>query len=69
MKIHHALPDQGGQELMETLCNMLVVPVRNESKPGLLRFTSFRTGGPINVVFDPRDVTCNTCQHVWRKIR
>jgi hypothetical protein len=56
-----------GDDLMETLCNRIVVPVRNEAET----ITSFKTavGNPIQCVFTAGDVTCNTCQHVWRNIR
>lgn len=63
---HHLLPDQGGRDVMETLCNILVIPSRT-----LDAITHFETraGNRIQCVFEPRDVNCNTCQHVWRNIR
>lgn len=67
---HHVLPDQGGRDVMETLCDLLVVPIRDVSREQ--RITEFRTYEAFNIiqcVFDPRDVSCNTCQHVWRNIK
>lgn len=69
MKIHHALLREFlGHDQIETLCNRLVVVVRDDAD----RPTSFKTspaGNTIQLTEEPRDVTCNTCQHVWRNIR
>lgn len=64
---HHALPDQGGRDMMETLCNIVIVPQRGTDD----RITSFKTlaGHEIQIMFDERGVSCNTCQHIWRNIR
>lgn len=65
---HHVLPDQGGRDVMETLCNILIVPQRDNEQ----RITSFKTWSgqnPIQIMFDERGVTCNTCQHIWRNIK
>lgn len=70
MKIHHVLfSDFIGRDMLETLCNRLVMVEREPGDDG--RVTGFITeaGNRIQCVTDPRDVNCNTCQHVWRNIR
>lgn len=64
---HHVLPDQGGKDVMETLCNILIVPQRGDDE----KITSFKTvaGNPIQIMFDDRGVSCSTCQYVWRNIK
>lgn len=68
MKIHHVLMhDFIGRDQMETLCNRLVRVQRGtDDRPTI--FTTEK-GTVFNCVMDPRDVTCNTCQHVWRNIK
>ena len=69
MKIHHVLLiDHIGQSVMETLCNRIVYPQRDEAQT----IIGFRTerGNTIQCdVYNGRSVTCNTCQHVWRNIK
>ena len=67
-RIHHVLPETIPDDgLMETLCNRAVKVSR--SGDFLSGFTTVPVGNVIQCVFDARDVTCNTCQHVWRNIR
>lgn len=67
---HLLLAEQFGQPAMETLCNRLVFPIRGEINGAdqILAFAS-EAGNQIQCVFDARDVSCNTCAHVWRNIR
>lgn len=67
-RIHHMLPDQGGQDVMETLCNILVVPVRNPDEH-ILYFYTLIGENPIQCMFDERGVSCNVCQKVWNSLR
>lgn len=77
MKIHQALlQDFIGRDVIETLCNRVVVVVRKDNNPegppiGFKTSPSatWPEGRTIQIVENPCDVTCNTCQHVWRKIR
>lgn len=64
---HHVLPDQAGNDTMETLCNLIVTPVRDH-EDRIVHFNS-PAGHRIQILFDPRGVSCNTCQHVWRNIK
>lgn len=67
MKIHHVLlNDFIGQDQLETLCNRLVQAVHIDDK--LSHFVT-EAGNTVQCVGDPRDVTCSTCQHVWRNIK
>lgn len=64
---HHILPDQPGRNMMETLCNLVVEPQRDEND----RILSFKTSPALHTiqcVFDPRDVSCSTCRFVWKRI-
>lgn len=66
-RIHHMLPDQGGSDIMETLCGLLITPIRDAEN----RITVFRTrraGSDIQIMFDPRGVSCNICQRVWKDL-
>lgn len=67
MKIHHVLLNEfNGQDVLETLCGRVVTRVRDEN----LKTVRFRTEAcdNFNISHVPRDVSCNTCQHVWRNI-
>lgn len=64
---HHVLPDQGGRDQMETLCNIVIVPIR-DNEERIQRFVTL-AGHTIQTMFDHRGVNCNTCQHVWRNIK
>ena len=66
-RIHHALPDQAGRDVMETLCDILIIPQREGDM--ITKFHTAKANNPISVLFDPRGVTCNTCHHVWRNIK
>lgn len=68
MKIHHVLfKDFIGNNVMETLCNRIVIASRvNDTLTGKWMTTC---GNVIQCVEDPRDVTCQTCQFVWRRIK
>lgn len=69
MKIHHVLlRDQAGAEVMETLCNRIVAPVRDRESRAIKYFVT-TAANRMQCVFDSRDVTCSTCQHIWRSIR
>lgn len=62
---HHVLlSEQLGNDAMETLCNIIIIPHRNGE--GKISHFTTQTGYTIQCLFDERGVSCNTCQHVWR---
>lgn len=68
MKIHHSFIDEfHGRDTLETLCNRIVTRVRDPEGKTLRFKTDACDNFPLTS--DPRDVTCSTCQHVWRTLR
>lgn len=52
---------------METLCNLLVAPIRDPETQRILHFDTAR-GNLIQIVFAARDTTCKLCKNEWQRL-